>query len=77
MVGDGAGTFTNVGSEVWSLGWEIRFTDVNADGRADVVLYDPLTGVWYQARNLVDGGFAYNSGTWASGLTVIVRGPTR
>jgi hypothetical protein len=41
--------------------------------RTDIILYDPATGVWYQARNLVNGSFIYNSGNWAPGLTIIAR----
>jgi hypothetical protein len=73
LISDGAGNFTNVGGQTWSLGWNLYPTDLNADNRADIVLYDPATGTWYQARNFSNGVFTYASGTWATGLRVIVR----
>jgi hypothetical protein len=77
MISNGAGNFTNAGGQAWSLGWNLYPSDVNGDFRGDIVLYDPQTGVWYQARNLVNGSFSYNNGTWATGLTVFTRPPIR
>ena len=63
------------GSQTWSLGWNIYPTDLNGDGRTDFLLYHPGTGVWYQARNIFIGNFAYSTGTWSPNLVIIVRSP--
>jgi hypothetical protein len=72
-----APTFTNVGGQIWSLGWRLYPAEMTGDRRVDMLLYDPLTGVWYQARNTSNGIFAYTSGTWATGLTIVTRAPVR
>ena len=77
MIGDGAGNFTVGGSQIWSLGWNVYLSDLNGDARADIVLYDPATGVWYHARNQTTGAFVYRNGTWTPGLKVITRIPIR
>jgi hypothetical protein len=77
VLSDGVGGFVYAGGQTWPLGWQIHFTDVNGDGRADVVLYDSIRGVWYQARNFVNGAFTYSTGTWAPGLTIVTRQPRR
>jgi len=64
-------TFTAAGSGGWSLGWTIHPTDFNGDGRTDFLLYHPTSGVWYQARNLTLGDFAYTTGTWPANLTIV------
>ena len=71
----GAGGFTNGGGSTWILGWHVYPTDFNADGRMDLLLYNPSTGVWYQARNLVTGTFTYTTGLWLPDWVVIVRNP--
>jgi len=64
-------TFTAAGSGGWSLGWTLHPTDFNGDGRTDFLLYHPTSGVWYQARNLTLGDFAYTTGTWPANLTIV------
>jgi len=64
-------TFTAAGSGGWSLGWTIHPTDFDSDGRTDFLLYHPTSGVWYQARNLTLGDFAYTTGTWPANLTIV------
>ena len=72
-----APTFTNVGGQIWSLGWRLYPAEMTGDRRVDMLLYDPQTGVWYQARNAANGVFLYSSGTWATGLTIVTRAPVR
>jgi hypothetical protein len=64
------------GNQTWSSGWQLYPTDLNGDRRTDFLLYDPSTGAWYQARNLVTGSFSYSSGSWAPGLTIVTRAPS-
>ena len=75
MLSNGVGQFTTAGSGAWVTGWNLYMTDLNADGRTDILLYNPSTGVWYVARNLSIGTFNYTNGTWATGLTIIVKTP--
>jgi hypothetical protein len=77
MISDGAGGFTVGGNQTWTTGWELYPTDLNDDRRTDFLLYDPASGFWYQARNLVLGTFDYTSGFWAPGLQVITRAQIR
>ena len=62
-----------VTSSVWTPGWTVATGDVNGDGRGDVVLYDPATGVWFQSVTVGPGVFAYGSGSWLPGATLIGR----
>ena len=71
LVSDGLGDFVVAGNGFWSLGWTIQAGDFNGDGRGDLLLYNPTTGVWFQARNLVLGSFSYTSGIWSAGLSVV------
>lgn len=73
MLSSGSGGFSVSGSGTWSLGWGIYPTDFTADGRGDLLLYNATTGVWFQARNLTGNTFSYASGSWTTGLTVVVR----
>ena len=75
MISDGAGVFSVGGNSTWSLGWQVHPTDLNGDHRTDFVLYNTTTGAWCEARNLVNGSFAYSSGFWAPGLTIVIRTP--
>jgi hypothetical protein len=77
LLSDGFGHFAGVGSGFWSPDWQIHPTDFNADGRTDVLLYSATTGQYYQAWNLNLGAFAYFSGGWDTGLTIIVGKPVR
>jgi hypothetical protein len=43
---------------------------LDADGRADLVLYNPFIGLWVQARTTGLGAFAYTSGSWGPGWTL-------
>jgi glucose/arabinose dehydrogenase len=48
---------------VWSR-WTLMLDDMNGDGRAEVFLYDPGTGVWYQATiSSGPGQFRYTTGS--------------
>ena len=60
---------------MWTTGWQIYLSDFNADKRTDILLYNPTTGVWYQARNFALGTFKYTNGVWATNLSIVVRTP--
>lgn len=59
-------------TESWAGGWNVDLMDFNFDGRLDVLLYNPVTGAWFRCVNL-GGPFAYTTGTWATGLTVVAN----
>lgn len=63
------------GTGFFTLGWDLHPTDLNADGRGDLLLYNLTTGQWYQARNLSLGSFAFTSGFWSEGLSVVAGMP--
>jgi len=47
--------------------------DLDGDGRGDVVLYDPVTGLWFECLTVGPGVFTYRTGTWLPGATLIGR----
>ena len=49
----------------WVIGRALYSTNLNGDDATDFLLYNPNTGVFYQARNDGDGGFSYAGGGWA------------
>jgi hypothetical protein len=59
-----------LGQGVWTPGWGLYPTDFNGDGRADLLLYKPGTGEWFQALNFTIGTFTYVGGQWQAGLTI-------
>jgi hypothetical protein len=69
---DGRDAFTYF-SGGWSS-WTTSITDLNGDGRSDVLLYNPANGVWVQALSLASGGFAYVAGFWGANAVPIVEG---
>ena len=75
MLSNGLGAFTTVGSSQWVTGWTIYMTDLNGDKRTDIFVYNPNSGIWYQARNLTNGTFTYSTGNWPTNLTIVVRTP--
>jgi hypothetical protein len=45
--------------------------DFNADGREDLFLHDPLTGVWFEMMSNGSGNFANGGGqTWSLGWRI-------
>ena len=42
--------------------WETIVSDLNGDGKSDVVLYDPEDRAWYQAITTTPGAFSYTTG---------------
>jgi hypothetical protein len=49
-------------------------TDFNGDGRSDLLLYQPGTGLFFQALNTSTGSFSYVNGLAPAGLTIIIGG---
>ena len=45
--------------------WTPTIADLNGDGRSDVLLYDPASGVWFQALTTTPGAFTYTTGMFA------------
>jgi hypothetical protein len=46
----------------WSANWQMRMMDLNGDAKADVLLLDRATGLWYQAWTTTPPAFGYSSG---------------
>jgi hypothetical protein len=68
-----SGQFPAVAGGSWTPGLAIATGDVNADGRDDVVLYDSGTGIWFEGMTVSPGVFAFGSGTWLPGASLIGR----
>jgi hypothetical protein len=49
--------------------------DFYVDGRADLVLYNPVDGRWFQAITRTPGVFTFANGTWPTGLQIIATRP--
>jgi hypothetical protein len=55
----------------WSLGWKPYVADFNADGKDDLFLHDPATGVGFQMISNGAGGFTNPSGQiWSLGWKI-------
>jgi hypothetical protein len=57
----------------WTLGWHAATGDLNGDGRSDVLLYDPLSGLGFRFHTVTPGVFDYRPETWTPGATLIGR----
>ena len=55
----------------WSPNWQVFVTDLNADRRSDLLLYNTATGQWFQCLNLTLGKFSYTNGKWDPGLSIV------
>ena len=65
------GGFDYVGGPQWSPGWSVAAGDLNGDSRADLFLYNPVTGWWVEAFSDGVGGFTFSPvGIWDPGWTV-------
>ncbi len=65
------GGFDYAGGPEWSPGWSVAAGDLNGDSRADLFLYNPVTGWWVEAFSDGAGGFTFSPvGTWDPGWTV-------
>ena len=69
----GVGTVPAVAGGAWTPGLSIATGDVNGDGRGDVVLYDAGTGLWFEGMTVSPGVFAFGSGTWLPGASLVGR----
>ena len=56
----------------WSAGWQVSAGDFDADGMADVFVYNPVSGFWYVCRSDGAGGFTPVGGQWDPGWEVHV-----
>ena len=54
-----------------SEGWQVSVSDLDGDGRSDMVLYRPTDGIWFTALSTGPGIFRSTSGNWGTGWTVI------
>jgi hypothetical protein len=56
----------------WSPGWSVAVLELNGDGRADVFLYDAVSGAWYRGVSSGDGtgDFSFVGGTWSPGWQI-------
>ena len=53
-------------------GWQVYPANLNADGFTDLLLYDPVRGLWVQAINQTgDGTFTYTVGDWDRDWTIV------
>jgi len=59
--GHGDGTFT-VHSGDWTPGWQVAVGDLDANGRDDIFISNPETGVWFHGLTDGAGGFSYRGG---------------
>ena len=57
---------------MWDPSWDIYATDLDGDGRDDLLLYR-ADGLWVQALATGRGSFSYGTGTWGPGWTVFTR----
>ncbi len=55
----------------WDRNWQVFITDLTGDGKSDVLLYSGRT--WVQALNTSLGAWAYGTGTWDTGLTIVAN----
>ncbi len=46
--------------------WQTVVSDLNGDGRSDVLLFSPFSQAWYRAITTTQGSFTYTSGTFPS-----------
>ena len=64
QVNNGAGGFAS-STAVWDAGWQVYPVNLNTDVFTDFFLYNPVSGVWVQARNNAgDGTFTYTYGNF-------------
>ena len=68
---DGAGGFSYASGQ-WDPGWSVAMTDLNEDGRGDLIL-SRADGTWVQATNTGAATFTYAAGNWGTGWTVYSR----
>lgn len=54
----------------WPIGATVQPLELTGDTAADVLLYDPAVGQWWQGRNAGDGTFTYTTGSWPAGWTL-------
>ena len=59
----------------WTPGWIVATGDLNGDGHADVLLYDPETGQAVRCLTTKPGQFQYVSESWLRGIGI--TGPVR
>ena len=57
----------------WTPGWHAATGDLNGDGRTDVVLYDPLSGLGFRFHTVSPGVFDYRPESWRAGAALIGR----
>ena len=74
-VGEGARLDFVLTPGQWDPGWTVSITDLNNDGKADI-LVNRADGVWVQATNTGVGTFTYVAGNWGSGWTVSASRPS-
>jgi hypothetical protein len=60
----------------WASGFQVTVTDIDADGRADLLLYNPTDGRWFQCITTGLGEFRFNTGNFGAGWTTVVASRT-
>jgi FG-GAP-like repeat/NHL repeat len=64
--------FTAASGNIWDPFWQVYPANLNADGFTDLLLYDPVRGLWVQAINHDgDGTFTYTAGNWDHNWTIV------
>jgi hypothetical protein len=65
------GSFTyEAGAVRWASSWRVTAGDFDGDGRSDVFLYDPASGVWFVVQFTGGGNATYTAGLWAPNWTI-------
>jgi hypothetical protein len=76
MITESNGAMTAYGGVTWASGFQVTVTDIDADGRADLLLYNPADGRWFQCITIAPGEFRFNSGNFGTGWTTVVASRT-
>jgi hypothetical protein len=57
----------------WAAGWHVAAGDLDGDGRTDLTLYDPLTGLGFRCFTVAPGVFDTRAEQWAPAATFVGR----
>jgi hypothetical protein len=69
-INTGAG-FSYTSGAGWVAGWTPLVMDVNADGKADLFLYNKVTGLWFELEGNGAGQFTtVGQGAWTPGWEI-------